>query len=155
VVELFFFDTSAIVKRYIREIGSPWVLQMIVRQPTVRVVLSRITWVEVLSALSRLQRESAIREADLSREVRAFRQHFRTEYEIAEFDRAVSILASELVRRHPLRAYDAVQLASALRLQKTYRSTEGAHLTFVSADQRLVSVAINEGLTVVNPIEQE
>jgi predicted nucleic acid-binding protein len=154
VVDFYFFDTSAIVKRYTHEIGSDWVVSILGNQPTVRIILSRITWVEVLSALSRLRRAKEISAAQLTREIRAFNQHFRTEYHVTEFSRTVARLAGELVQRQPLRAYDAVQLASALRLQEMYRPAESVHFTFVTADQRLGSVALSEGLNVVNPVEQ-
>ena len=155
MVEFYFFDTSAIVKRYTQETGSAWVLEIISKQPDVRIILSRITWVEVLSALSRLRREREISAAQFSQEIRAFSQHFKVEYHIMEFNRTVSRVAGELVQRQPLRAYDAVQLASALRLRDMYRPVESVKFTFVSADQRLVSVAISEGLTVVNPVDQK
>lgn len=155
MVEFYFFDTSAIVKRYIREVGSSWVVETIGHQPAIRIIISRITWVEVLSALSRLRREGNISDSQLSKEIRAFNQHFRTQYQIIEFDRAISHIAGELVQRYPLRAYDAVQLASLLRLQKAYQPAESVRFTFVSADQRLVNVASSEGLTIVNPVDQE
>lgn len=155
MVEFYFFDTSAIVKRYTQEAGSAWVLEIIDQQPAVRIILSRITWVEVISALSRLRRERKIGASPFSREMRAFNQHFRAEYHIQEFNQAVSKTAGELVQRHPLRAYDAVQLASAFRVQDAYRAAEGVHLTFVSADERLVKIALSEGLVVVNPVDQK
>lgn len=154
MVEFYFFDTSAIVKRYFDEDGSALVKEMVARQPTVRVVLSRITWVEILSALSRLQREGTITADIFDRQVRVLRQHFKLEYQIAEFDQTVSSLAGELVRRHPLRAYDAVQLASVLHLRNVYRSAGTAKFTFISADRRLIDVALEEDLEVVNPLNQ-
>ncbi len=100
MVEFYFFDTSAIVKRYTQEAGSAWVLEIIDQQPAVRIILSRITWVEVISALSRLRRERKIGASPFSREMRAFNQHFRAEYHIQEFNQAVSKTAGELVQRH-------------------------------------------------------
>lgn len=51
-------------------------------------------------------------------------------------------LAAELVWRHPLRAYDAIQLASALWLARESRMA----LTFVCADRRLAAAAAAAGL---------
>jgi predicted nucleic acid-binding protein len=56
-----------------------------------------------------------------------------------------------LVTRHPLRAYDAVQLASALRVQSELVRTRAPALTFLSADDRLVAIAQAEGLLTDNP----
>lgn len=129
-------------------------LALLGRRPNARIVLTRITWVEVLSALSRLQREGAITKTALSREARALEKHFRYEYQVVELNRTTTKLAGKLVQRHPLRAYDAVQLASALRLRENYRSAENASFTFVTSDIRLSQVATSEGLFVFNPVEQ-
>ena len=56
-----------------------------------------------------------------------------------------------LVTQHPLRAYDAVQLASALRLQLDLTGTESTSLTFLTADERLIAIAEAEGLLTDNP----
>jgi len=49
----YFFDSSAIVKRYLEEPGSDWVLTM-VQPPTLhRILLARITSVETASAIVR------------------------------------------------------------------------------------------------------
>lgn len=58
--------------------------------------------------------------------------------------------ATVLIDHHPLRAYDALQLATALQLADALRS-EGLSLTFVSADERLCTAAEQEGLVTVNP----
>jgi uncharacterized protein len=56
-----------------------------------------------------------------------------------------------LLDMHPLRAYDAIQLASALAAN-TKLSVAGLPASiFVSADVQLLSVAIAEGLTVDDP----
>jgi predicted nucleic acid-binding protein len=55
-----------------------------------------------------------------------------------------------LVTKHPLRAYDAVQLASAMRVQaRALAKIPG--LTFLTADDRLKSIAQAEGLSADNP----
>jgi predicted nucleic acid-binding protein len=50
-----------------------------------------------------------------------------------------------------LRAYDAVQLASALRVHSDLTRTESTSLTFITADERLIAVAQTEGLLTDNP----
>ncbi len=56
--------------------------------------------------------------------------------------------AIDLILAHPLRAYDAVQLASALVLPL---SVEATHPTFISADEVLLSTARELGLATDNP----
>jgi hypothetical protein len=59
--------------------------------------------------------------------------------------------AGELIVQYPLRAYDAVQLASALRVQSLLTSMPETQLIFVSADNRLLDIAQSAGLAIDNP----
>jgi predicted nucleic acid-binding protein len=59
--------------------------------------------------------------------------------------------AGELVGRYPLRAYDAVQLASALRAQADLSQAASLTLTFLAADEHLLAAAQAEGLLTENP----
>jgi uncharacterized protein len=52
---------------------------------------------------------------------------------------------------HPLRAYDAIQLATAADLHARRRNVNLSRLTFLSADQPLNQAALAEGLLVDDP----
>lgn len=56
-----------------------------------------------------------------------------------------------MIDRHPLRAYDAVQLASALRASRALQAARLPPLLFLSADDRLTAAATHEGLATDNP----
>jgi len=60
--------------------------------------------------------------------------------------------AAELAQTHPLKAYDAVQLAVALRYAATLASSQ-ILLTFVSGDRALLTAARAEGLVTDNPFD--
>jgi predicted nucleic acid-binding protein len=62
------------------------------------------------------------------------------------------LAAAHLTQRHPLKAYDAVQLAVALRQQRAMAAYH-LPLTFVSGDERLLEAARAEGLSVENPFD--
>ena len=86
----------------------------------------------------------------------------------AEYDRFISQLvhrfvvialsgevleeAADLTQRHPLKAYDAVQLAVALR-QNRALATVRQSLIFVSGDKTLLTAAKAEGLAIDNPFD--
>jgi predicted nucleic acid-binding protein len=53
--------------------------------------------------------------------------------------------------RHPLRAYDAIQLASALGIYPSFEHAAFTSLTFLAADDRLLAIAQAEGLHTDNP----
>ena len=60
---------------------------------------------------------------------------------------AVLEMAAALIDRHPLRAYDALQLAGCLMLRMTSTTAP----VFVCSDLRLLQAAQAEGLAVLNP----
>lgn len=49
----YFFDTSALVKRYAKEVGTAWVFSLVRPAAGNRLYLVRITGVELVSALIR------------------------------------------------------------------------------------------------------
>jgi predicted nucleic acid-binding protein len=55
------------------------------------------------------------------------------------------------LERHPLRAYDALQLASALESDTRLVGAGLAPLVFVTADTRLLAAASAEGLAIEDP----
>lgn len=58
-----------------------------------------------------------------------------------------------LIQKHPLRGYDAIQLATALSFFNELQQVDGEFLNFVSADKILNDAARGEGLTVINPAD--
>jgi uncharacterized protein len=51
----YFFDTSALVKRHVDEVGSPWVKSLVRAKAGHTLYIARITAVEVTSAITRRQ----------------------------------------------------------------------------------------------------
>ena len=44
----YFVDSSALVKRYVQEVGTPWVRGLTRRSPSTAIYIARITAVEVV-----------------------------------------------------------------------------------------------------------
>ena len=151
MVNIYFLDSSALIKRYVVEIGSPWIKTLTDSQTGNSLLLVRITWVEVLSAFARRQREGGIPAAEVAALIAKFRSEFNSRYRVIEVDRALVERAGELIVQYPLRAYDAVQLASALRVQSVLTSMPETQLIFVSADNRLLDISQSAGLSIDNP----
>lgn len=147
----YFFDSSALVKRYILEVGTNWVRSIVDPNSGNEIIVAQITEVEVMSAVSRLARETLIT-AQVAHSIQMLlRQEMVREYVVIKLTKSISQNALSLLSRYPLRAYDAVQLASALQITQRLRLGGLSGLTFVSADQRLLSVAASEGLSTDNP----
>ena len=70
---------------------------------------------------------------------------------MVELDQALAEVAGDLVSQYPLRAYDAVQLASVLRIQTAFAQTPSTQLLFLTADDRLNTIAETVGLLTDNP----
>jgi predicted nucleic acid-binding protein len=142
-----FLDASALVKRYVKEAGSDDVRRLVRRKA--RLATSILAGVEIPSALARRAREGDL-PLDAARE-HARRAGARATGGVRPLGDVVAArgqvleVAAELVWRHPLRAYDAVQLTSAVWLARESRTK----VTFVCADQRLATAAAAEGLRVM------
>ena len=152
MVNAYFLDTSALVKRYVPEIGSDWILSITDPATDNHLAISQITWVEVHSALARRLRDGSLSAQRFDLIVQKVREDFENEYRVIDVDRTLIETATDLVMQHPLRAYDSVQLASALRFQSTtLLSQPETRLIFISADNRLLDIAQSEGLATDNP----
>ena len=148
-MKLYFFDSSALVKRYVYEQGTPWVQSLIAANPVVFV--NRITWVEVQSAFARLAREQQIDMEKLDAVRKLFAYDWLNQYRIIELEQDVATRAGQLVQQYVVRAYDSVQLASALSVYPCFAKPDHEIFTFVCADDRLLQVAEGEGMQIENP----
>jgi uncharacterized protein len=145
-VAAYFLDTSTVVKRYVLEIGTPWVQALADTAAGHFLFVARITEVEMTAAIARRRRLGSLSPLQAGQALAAFRQDFARQYRIVEVTIPLIQDASRLADLHVLRAYDAVQLAATLHIHRLDPS-----LTLVSADAELNTAALAEGLTVDDP----
>jgi len=105
---------------------------------------ARLSAVEVASALARRCREGSFSTAQRDRALAAL-EHDCSVLHLVELSPQIVAQARGLLLRHPLRAGDAVQLASALFLQRELEET----VVLAAYDELLKSAGRAEGLTVV------
>ncbi len=146
----FIFDASGIVKRYIQEIGTGWVRSLADPTASNEVFLTRITRVEVTAAITRRGRGGSLASTVAAILVQ-FRQDATHEYNILEITPALLADAERLAEIHGLRAYDAVQLAASLELDRKRQAAGLSRITLISADQELNAAGIANGLLVDDP----
>lgn len=146
-----FLDTSAIVKRYVREAGTSWVRSLTGVGAPDPIYLARITAVEVCAAVARRQRGGSLTPAQATAILARFRRHMVRRYQITEVTPALLSDAMDLAETHGLRAYDAVQLASALALNRLRVAAGLGGIILVSADRELNAAAAAAGLAVDDP----
>ncbi len=145
-----YFDSSALVKRYLTEIGTSWV-QAWCNDPGQTVAMAEIGLVEVAAAFASKLRggfitQNAYRDARADLEMDA-----RNEYVLVTVDRSIVDEAIELTAQYRLRGYDAVHLACALRLNNALIAHNLLPFLFISADNDLLAAAAEAGLTTDNP----
>jgi predicted nucleic acid-binding protein len=147
-VALYYLETSALVKLYIREPGTERMLRLVSRANNHRFVVLTLSRVEFHSAIRRREREGDVETSLAQRLLSRFDEHMETKFLKQVLNDSVLDLAASLVDRYPLRAYDAVQLAGCLMLRV---GSGKDHPSFVSSDERLIEVASAEGLQMMNP----
>lgn len=147
----YFLDSSAIAKRYVAEVGSAWTVSL--TDPSSRNVcwLAAVTRVEVVAGLYRRHRMGHLTAVDAQRSAGAFLHECAVAFRVLTIDSATLDSAIKLIGTHPVRAYDAIQLAAALRLRTEYERVGLPPLIFVSSDQALNRAAAAEGLVVEDP----
>lgn len=133
-----FWDSSAIVPLLVAESSTPFLLELF------RNDRDMLAWwgteIECVSALARLERDGGISAAVLDSALRRMRELHAFWHEV-QASEIVRETAMRLLRVHPLRAADALQLAAAIAASDRH---PGA-LEFVCLDARLTLAAQREG----------
>jgi uncharacterized protein len=137
-----FWDASAIVPLLVEEPASAAMLSLLEADRELLVWWG--TPVECVSALSRREREGALAPAAVTRAVERLRALAPAWQEVLPGD-AVRTAAQRLLRVHPLRAADALQLAAAVVASEN----DAAALPLVCLDERLADAAAREGFSIV------
>jgi predicted nucleic acid-binding protein len=136
---ILYLDTSAMVKRYVKEPGSAEVAAA--WKNAAAIATSAVAHAELLAAFYRKMREESISPAIMDRLLSAFLKDWKS-FIIVAVNEELNSSLRPLVLRHPLRGFDAIHLASALILHK---AAVGA-LRFACFDDRLLAAARAERL---------
>lgn len=147
----YFVDSSALIKRYIVEAGTKWILSLTTRSAGNTIIVAHITQAEIVSGVMRRKRAGMVTE----RTARATRlqvdRHASQEYQVVGLTGEIVQRAEDLLEFYSLRAYDSIQLASALESNNRLVAAGLSPLAFISADTRLLEAASSEGLATDDP----
>jgi predicted nucleic acid-binding protein len=141
-----FWDSSAVVPLLVAESSSAAVIREYELDP--EVVAWWATEVECVSALARLEREGSLTASSMGQSLRRLESLARAWREVQPVA-AVRTTAIRLLRVHPLRTADALQLGAAIVASEDHPAT----LQLVTLDERVAQAAEREGFAVVNPAE--
>lgn len=147
----YFFDSSALVKRYVVESGTQWVRSLCDPAAGHTIYVVRITGAEMIAALTRRTRTGSLTQSAAQNAMAAFRSDFGGSYLISELTPILIESSMDLAQMYGLRGYDAVQLAASLDMNAERRGYGLTPLTLVSADTDLNQAATTEGLAIENP----
>jgi predicted nucleic acid-binding protein len=148
-----YVDTSALVKRYVGEVGTIWVRRALARPVRQGIYTALLAQPEVLSALQRKVREGTLAATEAQRLARRVQRHFARRYRLVAITPARVTQANTLVQAHPLRAYDALHLACAIAVRDALQPYGLPAPLFVAADDALLAAAQAEGFLVDNPLQ--
>ncbi|MCX5735242.1 MAG: type II toxin-antitoxin system VapC family toxin [candidate division NC10 bacterium] len=134
-----YLDTSALVKLYVAEEGSPLVHQAVANTPSV--ATSAIAYVEARAAFARRRRDGSLPLQEYRRILRDLDADW-DHYLRIDVTEPLIREAAELAERHRLRAYDAIHLASAHVVKERLLEP----VVFASWDKTLEAAARRHGL---------
>lgn len=146
-----FFDSSGLVKRYIAETGTAWVMNQLRPSAVNDIFIAGITGIEVASAIARRLRNGSISQLTADKALKRFKRDFDRRFIVIDLTPKIIRQGILLAEKHGLRGYDTTQLAVGLNVKNRLAQSGIQNFTFISADADLNIAAQTEGLTVDNP----
>ena len=163
-IQRYYLDTSALIARYlVRAPGHVWVHNVCDPHNGNTLILAQITGAEIGAAFNQLARSGAMRKKLTDASIAAFwTQVSAGEFVLVPISIDVVQRASNLCGTHPLKGYDAVQLACAIVAREDARLADAATSAsggqplgdpiFLTEDHKLRDAAAAEGFVVDSPI---
>ena len=149
----FYFDASALAKRYTDEVGSDKIDFFFDNVPLQRLSCLTIGAIEVFWICVRKQNDGRITNHQFERAITLLRgEVINTQSDFKTISVPDSLVwgSMDLIETHSLNSVDAMVLRSALDTATELRSI-GDRLVLVASDQRLLRAAQAEGLQTFNP----
>lgn len=139
-----FWDTSALVALSVEEPHRQTALRVL--EADEHIVVWWGTSIEYVAAISRRERDGSLTIDEVAAHLSHLNALSQVWYEVQP-SRRIKTVAQRLLRVHPLRAADSLQLASALVASED----DPTSLGFVCFDARLTQAAAREGFTILTP----
>jgi predicted nucleic acid-binding protein len=156
VANSFYFDASALAKRYVPEPGSALVHAILDTVAADRIHLLNIGMGEIVSVLVRKRNAGAFSQTYFAQALLNFETeivHARNIDKVSVTGR-LATASIPLIVAHSINSTDALVLKSALVIARKIRRA-GDDLVLVASDQRLLRAAQAAGLTTFDPETQD
>jgi predicted nucleic acid-binding protein len=136
---ILYLDTSALVKRYFLE---PYSDDIIFRwKSAAQIVTSFVAYAETMASLYRKKRETSLEDTLIRKIADAFQRDWESFIRV-EVNDALNGYIDHVVKRYPLRGFDAIHLASAMVIHERFPED----FVFACFDDSLGRAARLEGL---------
>jgi predicted nucleic acid-binding protein len=155
MAKVFYFDASALIKKYTNEQGFELIHSLFGTVPRPEMICPQLCILEVFSALVRKKNAGYFSKPVFDQVVIDFRSEVIDSGDFRKVAATDLVLqgAFALIEKHSINATDGVILASALEIDNQLHSL--AHqLVLVSSDQRLLKATQAEGLLTFDPETQ-
>ena len=139
-----FWDTSALVALSVEEPHRQTALRVL--EADEHIVVWWGASIEYVAAIARRERDGSLTTDEVAAHLSRLNALSQVWYEVQPSQR-IKTVAQRLLRVHPLRAADSLQLASALIASED----DPTSLGFVCFDARLNQAASREGFTILTP----
>lgn len=136
-----YFDTSAIVKFYISEIGSEEVREIFDLSDVL--ATSSISYIETISIFTRINNEKKLSDSDYKNLISNFKKDWEDLF-VLKIDNIIIKTAGQFIESYKIKGYDSVHLASAVIFSQCINKT----INFCCYDKKLNEAALNENLNI-------
>jgi predicted nucleic acid-binding protein len=145
----YFLESSALAKLFVFEIGSEPLIRLLDTVEDSHKLVSSLASLEVRSAIRRRERVGEILPSDAGQALDALEAESLRIVEQPVTPVVIDV-ARLVVDGHPLRALDALHLATCIVVRDTLRISD---ICFVSADDALLKAADAEQFPILNPLQ--
>ncbi len=138
-----YFDSSALLKRYLNEKGDVAARKLF--DDSDKIFVSTISHIECASSFQRLLQTKFIDKKEYQRLNTELAIDFPF-FQIIHFDEDIKYIALKVLEKYTLKALDSIQLASLIYVAEEVES-------FVVCDNKLKKCAKEEGFKIIDPTE--
>lgn len=148
MIKIYYFDSSALVKRYHSEKGTETVDKIIDElEKGDESVISYFTILEIVSALRRKLKGKEITKKVFDMAIATFLSEVTDFFSVRPIDEHILSIATNLVIEHGLKAADSLQLATA----KEIADFTGKSVVLIASDKELLDTAALEKIETIDP----
>lgn len=140
---ILYFDTSALLKKYISENGSEIVDNLFMTSS--EIIISKIGQIESISAFRRLLIEKEIEQKDYEMLKRELNYDFQF-FSVLNMTEGIISSSIEMIDKYQLKTLDSIHLGSVVSVKNQIDC-------FVCCDYKLRNAAQKEGIKIKNPNE--